>query len=537
MDACGQRVCFEPMVSVVIPVYNGADYLREAIDSVLAQDYANIEILVINDGSCDDGQTEAIARGYGERIRYIAKANGGVATALNRGLKEMRGEYFAWLSHDDLYLPHRISAQIKALSGHTDKRAIVYGDYALFVDGPQIVQIQEFAKRFSVEQLNTPLFAVLHRAVHGCTVLIHRSHFERVGGFDESLLATQDYDMWFRLMRGQAICYVPGVRVHSRIHKNQGSRALVGFQTVESEALWKRLFSLLTHTEIVQLGGNEEAFFEELAREFAEETTYPQTAQLLKKRAAWARARQAKAPLDSLRTVNGLKACAPVECILVDWDAPCGVPLHSILWAHSDAQQQCTLGGALEGMIAYDALFELCAYTGVLRMAIQIRHEAGLKLACACARCGMNVIALADVSLFSGVKDPIRRASLMQRLGDLSTTLWCDAAVAEVASLYAGNCVFMQGGLMPAWVDDFITSGQTTYKANESRNDEEAASAARAYSLSLLKAAQAARIDLASAREQCAALGAEMVRMKVSTSWRMTEPLRRVRAWLGDKGV
>ena len=92
-----------PLISIVIPVYNGSNYLREAIDSALRQTYKNIEVLVINDGSNDNGATARIAKSYGKKIRYFEKPNGGVATALNMGIQKMRGEYFSWLSHDDLY--------------------------------------------------------------------------------------------------------------------------------------------------------------------------------------------------------------------------------------------------------------------------------------------------------------------------------------------------------------------------------------------------------------------------------------------------
>ena len=89
-----------PMVSIIIPVYNGANYLREAIDSALAQTYSNFEVIVVNDGSNDGGETDRIATSYGEKIRYFRKENGGVASALNMGIKHMKGDYFSWLSHD-----------------------------------------------------------------------------------------------------------------------------------------------------------------------------------------------------------------------------------------------------------------------------------------------------------------------------------------------------------------------------------------------------------------------------------------------------
>src|SRR5256885_962105 len=95
----------KPLVSIVIPVYNGSNFLRQAIDSALAQTYQNREIIIVNDGSRDDGKTEAAALSYGDKIRYAAKPNGGCGSALNHGIGLMRGDYFSWLSHDDVYYP------------------------------------------------------------------------------------------------------------------------------------------------------------------------------------------------------------------------------------------------------------------------------------------------------------------------------------------------------------------------------------------------------------------------------------------------
>ena len=90
--------------------------MREAIDSALAQTYRNIEIIVVNDGSNDNGETERIALSYGDKIRYFHKENGGVSSALNLGIQNMQGEYFSWLSHDDKYSPKKIENQVNALA-------------------------------------------------------------------------------------------------------------------------------------------------------------------------------------------------------------------------------------------------------------------------------------------------------------------------------------------------------------------------------------------------------------------------------------
>lgn len=93
-----------PMISIIIPVYNGSNYLRDAIDSAIAQTYSNKEIIVVNDGSKDYGHTEAICLTYADKIRYFHKENSGVASALNLGIANMRGEYFTWLAHDDFFM-------------------------------------------------------------------------------------------------------------------------------------------------------------------------------------------------------------------------------------------------------------------------------------------------------------------------------------------------------------------------------------------------------------------------------------------------
>lgn len=92
---------YNPLVSIIIPVYNGANYMREAIDSAIAQTYCNIEILVINDGSTDNGKTEEIALSYGDKIRYFYKENGGVSSARNAGIEKSVGDYVMFVDGDD----------------------------------------------------------------------------------------------------------------------------------------------------------------------------------------------------------------------------------------------------------------------------------------------------------------------------------------------------------------------------------------------------------------------------------------------------
>ena len=107
---------YEPKISIVIPAYNASNYLAEAIDSALSQTYKNVEIIVVNDGSPDDGATAKVAAKYGDKIRYFEKPNGGSASALNVGIANMTGEWFSWLSHDDLYEPKKLEKQIEYIN-------------------------------------------------------------------------------------------------------------------------------------------------------------------------------------------------------------------------------------------------------------------------------------------------------------------------------------------------------------------------------------------------------------------------------------
>jgi len=215
-----------PLVSIIIPVYNGENYLEEAIQSALNQTYPNIEVIVINDGSCDNGATERIAQAYGDKIRYFYKENGGVATALNLGIQKMKGDYFSWLSHDDLYYPNKIEKQIQVLSSKGSMTTIIHSDYDLLNVNSQMTTRVQKSNLYSKQQLTNSVFPILQGLIHGCDLLIHKSHFERVGIFDESLRSTQDYDLWFRMFRYQKTIYVNESFVLSRIHDAQGSRTM-----------------------------------------------------------------------------------------------------------------------------------------------------------------------------------------------------------------------------------------------------------------------------------------------------------------------
>lgn len=215
---------FQPLVSIVIPVYNGSNYMREAVDSALAQTYEHLEVIVVNDGSTDD--TEQIALSYGERIRYFRKENGGVSSALNLGISKMKGAYFSWLSHDDIYSPTKVSDAINLLKRHGQ-----LGNRCLAYTGSKFISatgeiLFDGLKRFQPELLysNNEVLQNMTRkgTPNGCCFLIPRDIFSEVGYFDETLRYSQDALMWYRLFLSDCTLISDDhCNVMSRIHKKQ----------------------------------------------------------------------------------------------------------------------------------------------------------------------------------------------------------------------------------------------------------------------------------------------------------------------------
>jgi glycosyltransferase involved in cell wall biosynthesis len=214
----------QPLVSVAVPVYNGANYMREAIDSVLAQTYPNIEILVVNDCSCDDGATEGIALSYGDRIRYFSQPNGGVASALNKALKEAQGLYFCWLSHDDVYLPEKVERKMEALLSLPDANAVVFCRHAIMnAQGKYLCDAPQppvFPPGQAAYQL------MLRQWLHCCTILAPRRLYLESGGFREDLPTTQDYDLLVKIGLKHPFIELPEMLLKARSHSEQGCLTL-----------------------------------------------------------------------------------------------------------------------------------------------------------------------------------------------------------------------------------------------------------------------------------------------------------------------
>jgi len=216
---------FNPLVSIIIPVYNGSKYVKEAIESALNQTYKNIEIIVVNDGSDDNGATANIVTSYNKKLKYYEKENGGVSSALNFGIKKMKGDYFAWLSHDDLIDIDHIERLVEFYTYFSDDEYIPYTNFKIIdqysnVDYDATINAQINCSDFKTTYLKN-YYALLCGEINGGSVLIPRKIFDEVGYFDENLRITQERDMWSRIIPKYKFINIPYDTASIRIHKDQ----------------------------------------------------------------------------------------------------------------------------------------------------------------------------------------------------------------------------------------------------------------------------------------------------------------------------
>ncbi len=177
-------------ISVAIPAYNAEQYLREAVDSVLAQTCKPWEIIVVNDGSTD--RTEEIALSYGDKIRYIKQENQGLAGARNTAIREAAGDWIAFFDSDDVMMPDKLCLQIAAIEANPDLILVYSGFSFLYPDGRR-EEVSAFPARdlWPALRYRTPILP--------STSVVRRAALLEVGNFRSVL--TEDWDLWIRLIR------------------------------------------------------------------------------------------------------------------------------------------------------------------------------------------------------------------------------------------------------------------------------------------------------------------------------------------------
>lgn len=204
-----------PLISVVLPVYNGADYLRPTMDAILAQTQGDFELLAVNDGSSDD--SEAIIRSYADsRIRYFHHPNKGFAYTLNRGIAEARGKYIARIDADDICMPQRFEKQAAWLEERPGTDLV--GCFITFISekGEEQGEWPEDRANYTNAQIRKALPFVNCMAHPGVMV---RTEVLRRFPYLESQKYLEDYDMWLRLAgAGHVMEKVPEMLLLYRVH-------------------------------------------------------------------------------------------------------------------------------------------------------------------------------------------------------------------------------------------------------------------------------------------------------------------------------
>jgi glycosyltransferase involved in cell wall biosynthesis len=181
-----------PLVSVIIPTYNRGWIIREAIDSVLEQDFIDFELIVVDDGSTDD--TADILKTFGRDINVIRQSNQGVSAARNRGIAASSGQLIAFLDSDDLWLSHKLAVQVEFFTSQPD--AMICQTQEQWVRNGVRVNLQKRHHKFSGMIFERSLELCL---VSPSAVMIKKRLLDEVGRFDERLPACEDYDLWLRI--------------------------------------------------------------------------------------------------------------------------------------------------------------------------------------------------------------------------------------------------------------------------------------------------------------------------------------------------
>lgn len=195
------------LVSCIIPVFNGERFLAEAIDSILAQTYEPVEIIVVDDGSTD-GTAELIGR-YGRQVSYVQQTNQGSATAKNRGVSVAKGDFFAFLDADDLWRPEKIERQMT----HLLERPEIDFCFTRFQHF-WIPELAEEEERYKDHMISKPLSSYLVSSL-----LVHRNVTEKFGQFDDGRRGNENMIWFFRAAeQGAVIDVLPDVLTERRIH-------------------------------------------------------------------------------------------------------------------------------------------------------------------------------------------------------------------------------------------------------------------------------------------------------------------------------
>ena len=223
-----------PLISVIIPVYNGEKTIKQTIKSVLKQTFSDFELIVINDGS-QDSTLEIVSSIQDHRLKIFSYLNAGLATSRNRGFSHSSGEFIAFLDADDLWTQDKLEKQLAALQANP-QAAVAYS-WTDYID-----ESNQLLRRGSHITLNGsdvyPKLLVINFIENGSNPLIHREALTQVGDFDPSVNIVADWDMWLRLAARYPFVAVPSPQILYRqpvnsMSSNISQQEVEGLQVIE----------------------------------------------------------------------------------------------------------------------------------------------------------------------------------------------------------------------------------------------------------------------------------------------------------------
>jgi glycosyltransferase involved in cell wall biosynthesis len=203
-------------ISVIIPTYNRAHTVKEAIESVLNQTFQDFELIIVDNYSNDD--TESVVGAYhDQRIRSIKNHNNGfVSINRNFGIEKAKGEYIAFLDDDDLWLPEKLEKQVKLMDSNKEL-GLVYSDCYIMDDAGSLWEKTYFASRKPIR--GAALKGLLQEnTIAILTAMVRKEALDRVGGFSTKYIIAQDYDLWLRIVQDYPIDFIDEPLAKYRLH-------------------------------------------------------------------------------------------------------------------------------------------------------------------------------------------------------------------------------------------------------------------------------------------------------------------------------